>query len=111
MAAAIGIDVGRSSCRIAAFVEDEAIIIPFDEGILHAASCLCFSFNEIFYGTTAEKMLTKNPSNTIYDFKRLIGHFFSDASIIHEGRDWTFKLLNAQSEFFFFKVLFLKFKF
>jgi molecular chaperone DnaK (HSP70) len=56
-------------------------IIPNDQGNRTTPSYVSFSGTECLIGDAAKSQATKNPTNTVFGVKRLIGHRFDDAAV------------------------------
>ncbi|CAH1432923.1 unnamed protein product [Lactuca virosa] len=72
-APAIGIDLGTTNSCVALWKHNRIEIIPNDQGNRTTPSCVAFTNAERLVGDGA-----KNPANTVFDVKRLIGRRFSD---------------------------------
>jgi heat shock 70kDa protein 1/2/6/8 len=57
-------------------------------------SYVAFTESERLVGEAAKNQAAMNPTNTIFDAKRLIGRCFSDLSVQNDMRTWPFKVIN-----------------
>ncbi|KAK3019616.1 hypothetical protein RJ639_004558, partial [Escallonia herrerae] len=55
-------------------------------------SSVAFTDAECLFGDAAKNQEAMNPTNTIFDAKRLIGRIFSDASVQSDIKFWPFKV-------------------
>ncbi|KAL7617016.1 hypothetical protein Lser_V15G03299 [Lactuca serriola] len=92
---AIGIDLGTTYSCVAVWQHDQVEIIPNDQGNRTMPSCV--SFNEVgrLVGEAAKIKMFVNPTNTVYDAKRLIGRRFYDAKIQEDMKLWPFKVIKG----------------
>merc|ERR1711871_597371 len=49
-------------------------------------------------GDAAKNQASLNPTNTVYDAKRLIGRRFTDAAVQHDMKLWPFKVISAEGK-------------
>ena len=70
-------------------------IIANDQGNRVTPSYVAFTESERLVGDAAKTQAALNPSNTIYDAKRLIGRRFSEATVQEDMKLWPFKLVEA----------------
>ncbi|VDK41051.1 unnamed protein product [Taenia asiatica] len=59
-------------------------------------SCVAFTDRERLIGEAAKKQADRNPSNTVFDVKRLIGRRFEDEEVQGDMKRWPFKVINAK---------------
>ena len=97
----IGIDLGTTFSCIAYWdpKRNEHKIIPNAEGQNTTASIVAFTQPkgkgqkaEKLVGLTAFNQASRNPKNTIYDAKRLIGREFTDPEVKRDMDIWPFKV-------------------
>ena len=96
---AIGIDLGTTFSCIAVFKDNKVEIIPNEIGDSITPSIVCFSGNKVYIGEQTLSIQTKDPKNTIYGVKRLIGRYFEDKEVQDEIKKyWTFKVDQGEKQ-------------
>lgn len=94
----IGIDFGQSNIYIGVFRHQKVEIIPNYNFRQQTPSYISFTDDRILFGEEAKIESIKNPSNTIYDIKRIIGRKFSDPEFQKEMQNWPFKIVSDYSD-------------
>ena len=75
--AAVGIDLGTSSCRIGLWRDGDVLIVPNDSGCLATPSCVGFSdFTAPVVGEAAVEQAASNLPNTVFAPQKLLGASF-----------------------------------
>ncbi|AYV85046.1 MAG: putative heat shock 70 kDa protein [Satyrvirus sp.] len=95
---AIGIDLGTTYSCVAVWKNGKVEIIPNDQGNRTTPSYVSFGENECLVGDAAKNQVAMNPTNTVFDAKRLIGREFNDKSIQENLRHWPFKVINVKGK-------------
>jgi len=94
----IGIDLGTTYCCVATFRNGKVEIIPNDQGNRTTPSFIAFTETERLIGDGAKYQAPRNPNNTIFDVKRMIGRKFSDPIVQNDLKYYTFKVISDATD-------------
>ncbi|MED6210510.1 70-kilodalton heat shock protein [Stylosanthes scabra] len=91
---AVGIDLGTTYSCVAVWQEQHCRveIIHNDQGNKTTPSYVAFTENQRLIGDAAKNQAATNPTNTVFDAKRLIGRKYSDPIVKNDILMWPFKV-------------------
>jgi len=95
---AIGIDLGTTYSCVGVWMNDKVEIVTNDQGLNTTPSYVAFTKDERLIGDSAKNQTARNPMNTVFDAKRLIGRKFSDDSVKADCKLWPFKVEAGKDE-------------
>ena len=105
----VGIDLGttysvdllnlafRYSC-VGVWKDGKVEIIPNDLGNRTTPSVVAFTDTHRLIGEAAKAQITSNPTNTVFDAKRMIGRKFSDPLIQNDLKHWPFTIIPDETD-------------
>ena len=97
MAYSIGIDLGTTNSAVAIMEDGIAKIIENSEGARTTPSIVAWTDKEQLVGQSAKRQAVTNPTNTIFEAKRLIGRRFDDKSVMQDAKTLPYKIIKSDN--------------
>ncbi|KAK4154731.1 78 kDa glucose-regulated protein [Chaetomidium leptoderma] len=95
----IGIDLGTTYSCVGVMKGGKVDIVVNDQGNRITPSYVAFAENgERLIGDAAKNQFASNPTNTVFDIKRLIGRSFSDKGVRADMKHMPFKVTAGQGD-------------
>lgn len=98
MPVAIGIDLGTVNSCVGVWQNGKVEIIANECGNRITPSYVSFTTEERLIGDSAKSAIASNPSNTIFDAKRLIGKSFNDSQLQSDIKHFPYKVINKSNK-------------
>ncbi|XP_052116746.1 heat shock cognate 70 kDa protein-like isoform X3 [Arachis duranensis] len=97
---AVGIDLGTTYSCVAVWQDQQSRveIIHNDQGNRTTPSCVAFTDQQRLIGDAAKHQAASNPTNTVFDAKRLIGRKYNDPIIKDDLLLWPFKVTDGVND-------------
>jgi L1 cell adhesion molecule like protein len=95
---AIGIDLGTTYSCVGVWQNDHVEIIANDQGNRTTPSYVSFNAGERLIGDAAKSSAANNPTNTVFDAKRLIGQKFSDPKLQDDLKHLSYRVISKDDK-------------
>jgi L1 cell adhesion molecule like protein len=93
-----GIDLGSTYSCVAVFENDRCDVIANDNGDRTTPSIVGFTPSERLIGQGAKNQIASNPTNTIFNVKRIIGRKFSDPVVQSSLKHFPYKIVQGPND-------------
>ena len=95
---AVGIDLGTTYSCVGVWKDGGVQIIANDQANRTTPSYVAFADTERFVGDAAKNQAARNPVQTVFGAKRLIGRKFSDKAVQDDMKHWPFKVSAGEDD-------------
>jgi L1 cell adhesion molecule like protein len=83
---------------VGVWINDKVEIIANDQGLNTTPSYVAFTEEERLIGDAAKNQVARNPQNTVFDAKRLIGRKYQDKTVQEDIKLWPFKIISGPAD-------------
>merc|ERR1719327_1706181 len=94
----MGIDLGTTYSCVGVYKNGRVEILQNDQGNRITPSVVAFTKEGRLVGDAAKNQAALDPSNTVYDAKRLIGRNFYDETVQADMKHWPFEIKNKDGK-------------
>eukprot|EP00397_Hematodinium_sp_SG-2012_P017762 GEMP01018173.1.p1 GENE.GEMP01018173.1~~GEMP01018173.1.p1 ORF type:complete len:657 (+),score=179.89 GEMP01018173.1:43-2013(+) len=94
----VGIDLGTTYSCVGIYKNGRVEIIPNDQGNRITPSYVAFTDTERLVGEAAKNQATINPSQTLFDIKRLIGRRYKDSTVQKDKKLLPFEIVEKDTK-------------
>jgi len=98
MTRAIGIDLGTTYSCVGVWQNDHVEIIANDQGNRTMPSYVSFTSEERLIGEASKSSAASNPTNTVFDAKRLIGKNYDDAKLQSDMKHLSYNIIDQENK-------------
>ncbi|KAK6218163.1 hypothetical protein LQW54_002913 [Pestalotiopsis sp. IQ-011] len=94
----IGIDLGTTYSCVGVMQKGKVEILVNDQGNRITPSYVAFTEEERLVGDAAKQQAAANPTNTVYDIKRLIGRKYNEKDLQNDIKHFPFTVKNKDNK-------------
>merc|ERR1711959_475129 len=94
----MGIDLGTTYSCVGVYKNGRVEILQNDQGNRITPSVVAFTKEGRVIGDASKNQAALNPTNTVYDAKRLIGRVFHESSVQADMKHWPFEVINKDGK-------------
>ncbi|KAL2113258.1 hypothetical protein VUR80DRAFT_4783 [Thermomyces stellatus] len=98
MGTVIGIDLGTTYSCVGVMQKGKVEILVNDQGNRITPSYVAFTESERLVGDAAKNQAATNPTNTIFDIKRLIGRKWDEKEVQADLKHFPYKVINKDNK-------------
>jgi len=94
----IGIDLGTTYSCVGVWQNGRAEIIANEQGNNITPSSIAFTDSERLVGDAAKNQAASNPTNTIFEIKRIIGQRYTDPGVLKDIKHFPFTVMQGEGD-------------